>query len=362
MSVKYDDYIGFTYNNEHSSNLGIIRTSDGSRFNENLLPTMQDKTVQVPGGDGTYYFGSYFTQRQIPISYAFDGLTEEQVSRIKRLFGDKKIHELVFDENPYKTYYAKVTGTATIKHIPFAEGETNRVYKGEGNVQFTCYQPFARTSKKFLTQYRAYEQISLTEKTYVANKYYVLNNNVYELSSDAFHPSEIYYKDVSNTDEWAAASGMKQNRGTYDCVVGSKSTMVLYNPGDLESDFIFTIKFVQNKIAGGKISISGDASRQLEWESFVAQSDSDGQNLDDCVKINSKLNLIEGYRNGQKTGHVYNKHVTGGSFFKIPANGTEDIQLILSDFGGSTPNWSKILPYDDVVHAYAPIEYSYYYF
>jgi hypothetical protein len=32
------DYIGFTFNNTHSSSLGIVRTSDGSRFNENLLP------------------------------------------------------------------------------------------------------------------------------------------------------------------------------------------------------------------------------------------------------------------------------------------------------------------------------------
>jgi hypothetical protein len=37
---------------------------------------MQDKTVQIPGGDGTYYFGSYYTQRQFTIPFAFDGLTE----------------------------------------------------------------------------------------------------------------------------------------------------------------------------------------------------------------------------------------------------------------------------------------------
>jgi hypothetical protein len=34
------DYMGFTYNHVHSSELGIVRVSDGSRFNENLLPTM----------------------------------------------------------------------------------------------------------------------------------------------------------------------------------------------------------------------------------------------------------------------------------------------------------------------------------
>jgi hypothetical protein len=40
------DYMGFSYGTKadgtpmHSSDLGIVRTSDGSRFNENLLPTM----------------------------------------------------------------------------------------------------------------------------------------------------------------------------------------------------------------------------------------------------------------------------------------------------------------------------------
>jgi hypothetical protein len=59
------------------------------------------------------------------------------LERLRRHFGDKQIHELVFDERPYKTYSAKVTGTATIKHIPFDEevdGAMTRVYKGEGSI------------------------------------------------------------------------------------------------------------------------------------------------------------------------------------------------------------------------------------
>lgn len=150
MGVLKGDYIGFSYNGKHSSDLGIVRTSNGSRFDENLLPTMQDKTVQVPGGDGTYYFGSYYTQRQFSVSFAFDSLTEQQVATLKSHFGDKQTHDLIFDERPYKVYRAKVTGSATLKYIPFSEGATNRLYKGEGTLQFTCYEPFARC--RFLTK------------------------------------------------------------------------------------------------------------------------------------------------------------------------------------------------------------------
>ena len=160
MSNWRGDYMGFTYNNVHSSDLGIVRVSDGSRFNENLLPTMQDKTVPVPGGDGSYFFGSYYTQRQFNISFAFDDLTEEQLARIRSHFGDKQIYDLIFDEAPYKVYSAKVTGTATLKYIPFAEGATGRLYKGEGTIQFTCFYPFARcwsNNKDDYKNHRAYQ-------------------------------------------------------------------------------------------------------------------------------------------------------------------------------------------------------------
>jgi hypothetical protein len=40
MSTLTGDYIGFQFNGVHSSELGIIRTSNGSRFDEGLLPTI----------------------------------------------------------------------------------------------------------------------------------------------------------------------------------------------------------------------------------------------------------------------------------------------------------------------------------
>ena len=298
MSEFRGDYMGFTYNGIHSSDLGIVRVSNGSRFDENLLPTMQDKTVQVPGGDGTYYFGSYFTQRQFSVSFAYDSLTEEQVARLKAHFGDKKIHSLVFDERPYKTYQAKVTGTATIKYIPFAEGETNRLYKGEGTVQFTCYQPYAVCSKKWLSE----------------------------------------YADCNNIQEWASASGLKQNSTGYDKLIGA-NTINVYNPGDVESHFQLTVKFNASKIPAGRMYIDGDASRQLVWREMTLQGN------DSYVKFNSRLNLIEGYTSqGIKSGKVYNKYISSGSFFNIPK-------------GEGTLKFEGNLILDEIT----PIEYNYYY-
>lgn len=272
MSTK--DYVGFTYNGVHSSEWGIVRTSDGSRFNENLLPTMQDKTVQVPGGDGAYYFGSYYTQRVFNIPFAFDSLTEEQLAKLKADLGDKGIHDLIFDETPYKVYSAKVTGSATIKYIPFAEGDTNRVYKGEGSIQFTCYNPFARSRFKWLDKY-----------------------------------------DDTNKAEWAAASGMKETKGSFD--TNNQGSFSLYNPGDLEADFIFRIKFGKDGIKASSLQLGDE---KLEWEHFYKKDEDYG------VYIDSKLNLVYGYINKgtsdnpvfEKTDNIYNEHLTSGAFFKIP--------------------------------------------
>ena len=292
------DYLGFTYNGVHSSTLGIVRTSDGSRFNENLLPTMQDKTVQVPGGDGTYYFGSYYTQRPFNVSFAFDSLTEQQVVELKSHFGDKKIHDLIFDETPYKVYRAKVTGTATMKYIPFNEGEgRERVYKGEGSIQFTCFFPFAKSKYKWLSE-----------------------------STDG------------NKAEWAAASRMKENKNNYN--IYNNGVIKLYNPGDLEADFLLTLKFQGGVIPAAGIVINGI---QLNWEEMSAQG------YDTHVVINSKLNLIEGYQEItenninilRKTKNIYNKHITSGQFFKIPVGESEMTAADLTT---------------------AQIEYDYYYF
>lgn len=180
MSGFKGDFMGFTYNNTHSSDLGIVRVSDGSRFTEDLLPTLQDKTVQVPGGDGTYYFGSYYTTKKFNISFAFDNLTETGLAKLKRLFGDKEVHDLIFDEAPYKVWRAKVSGSATLKHMVFDEGEgRERIYKGTGSVSLTCFYPFAycySSNKEKYKSYKGYEGLTDDEKTARINEWWETSN------------------------------------------------------------------------------------------------------------------------------------------------------------------------------------------
>lgn len=319
MAGLKGDFIGFSFNGKHSSDMGITRVSDGNRYNDNILPTMQDKTATVPGADGTYFFKTNYTQKTFNINFAFDSLTESEYRGLRQWLGDKKPHDLIFDELPYKVYKAKVTGSATIKTICFDSEkdetslETNiihnhmlgentvipvnknieRLYKGEGNIQFTAYTPFARSQFKTVEEYSSY----------------------------------------NNVNEWVEASGIKSNTEISDVYNSNKNGFDIYNPGDIETDYIITIPFVDNTIAADKLYLDQHAAEyQLEWNDIKAI----GNDVEVC--INSKLNLIEGWeeKDGvkKKSGNVYNGYITSGYFFKLPI--TDGDVLILANHKNAT--------------------------
>lgn len=158
------DFIGFTFNGCHSSEFNIYSVSDGSRYQDVLVPNPIDYTEQVPGGVGQYYFGSDMDIREFPLSIAYDKLTEVQVRELRNWLAPDVVGELIFDERPYKTYAAKISSSPSLSFICFdtynkETGKKERVYKGEGSISFICYYPLGVVSgdKKQLGWYR--EQI-----------------------------------------------------------------------------------------------------------------------------------------------------------------------------------------------------------
>ena len=283
------DFIGFSFNEHRSESLGIVRVSDGSRYNEDLVPTTQDKTVQVPGGDGFYYFGSDYTQKPFTIPIAFDGLTAKQFRELQQVFGTKELGKLVFDERPYKYYMVK-SGKPQLKYICFGK-EGERIYKGEGTLTFTAYYPFAKSIFKFLNEYND-----------------------------------------KNKDEWKEASGMKAEKGTYDTVSDNGSISV-YNAGDLETDFILKFDLPVDNASISDIKITLSKENVGKVEAFLDLKGFSKKNTDTGFQINTKTNLIEGFNAEGLTGTLYNENITQGDFFKIPPR-EEGYQISVT---GATP-------------------------
>lgn len=270
------DYIAFTFDGKNSyDDFGIIRTGDGDRYNEELLPTAQDITAEVTGGDGTYFFNTCHKQKVFNISFAFDNLNDTKVREMKQWLDGKKVADLWFAENPYKVYSAKVTGQPNIKFVPFDEynaaGEKiGRVYKGEGSVTFTCYWPYAHTPD------------------YVGTG----TNNGKNLNS-------YLDTDFVNKSQWAGASGLTSSTGT---CTGE-------NPGDLPAPFKLTktsLVYAGNKFQVGDLQITIETScYNLEWD--------------------SKTGLVLGSKTS--SGEKIPINFTGESCGGIPVGGTNKLAL-----------------------------------
>ena len=335
VSVIKGDFLGFTFNGIHSSELGVFRVSDGNRYSENLLPTIQDKIIQRPGADGTFYYGSYYTQKPFNLPIAFDELTEEQLRRLKTLFSDKKPHDLIFDEAPYKVYKVKATGTPNLKYVCFDKpkkrtyDELNlneseyvgplygmgprsnepRVYKGEGQLNFVAYEPFARSRYKYLDEY-TFKNIP---------EWGPMDENV---ASSVYHN---YYGWAESSRMVTSKTKKKFQSKSYQIDQVTPNGVMYYNPGDKEApfklDFYFTSHFPGCTIG----------------QSLFGLSDFDLYEGDSGIRINTHLHLVEGIDDtGAATGTLYNKYILAGDFFKF--NPTEDLTWLPFYWSNNEPD------------------------
>lgn len=141
MSRFTGDFLGFQLGPIYSDFINITRVSTGDRYQDDLIPTFADQTLQVPGGDGTYYWNTNYTQKTFTIDFAFDNLRDEDIRRLRLMFGSRDIQPLIFDEYPYKKYMVKAAQPPQIKYICF-DKDNIRIYKGEGMAQLIAYYPF----------------------------------------------------------------------------------------------------------------------------------------------------------------------------------------------------------------------------
>lgn len=422
------DFTGFTFNGIHTDDLGIVRVSGGDRYNETLLPEFEDKTADIPGNDGTYYFGSYFKNKSLKLSIAFDHLTEEQFRKLRQTFGGKGIYPLIFDEKPYKQFMVKLASTPEINYVCFDE-QKRTVGTGTNGVRVIQRDPsFVReTVYPYVYHYEQVLEISSSNNEVVpkVNKTTFLGqlpdsgtyNFVYSISSSgwvydesvvslgtygisytwssqdheslsngdtitvksitqeekeriykgemdiefiAYYPfarapqkvysidnnSRNYYQvgtcQYYNVDEWREASGLKsmEELEGYDYGGGPLHTnydytihatkIPVFNPGDVSTPASILTGFelmdnTSRRIPG--LSFSLVDSRDNILGTLVVDSITENIGENWGYFINSRNHLIEQTNNMSittnanyiKTDKIYNDKIESGDFFNIPA-------------------------------------------
>lgn len=340
------DFIGFSFNGIHSSDLGLYHVSDGNWYEEILHPEIEDRRNAVVGRDGEYYYGSDYRSKTITIQIAFDHVTETQFRQITYLFSTKKPGKLIFDERPWKEYTVKISSPITLNYVCFDEekvvpsedaqpgvrrergvdehgdpynkpedvypyihtGEKERIYKGEGSIEFICSSPLARAPFKTL---ESYEETDMVHGNLVTT--------------------------WSNVDEWDEASGILtrqnyENRSIDRLVRESDGfSYSTYNPGDVDAPFSLYIPFNENgKVTGeGGQFIVNLPSGTMVFEE-IETKDEDGKETG--IVINTANHLIEGvkydkteHESWSTTGNVYNEYLLKGYFPKIIHYGPFDL-------------------------------------
>ena len=379
------DFLGFSFDGIHSSRLGITRVSDGDRYNESLVPEIEDKIIPVPGENGSYFFGSLYRTKPITVQIAFDSLTESQFRQLRKLLPCK----LIFDERPYKVYTAKISAPPQLNYICFDEeqyfwedhselennggyipksidhklytGRTQRIYKGEGTIEFECIYPYAVDQFKVLDLYGNFD----FKPTWGIGVYYKNNPRTIgeaqeRIAYDTEHAAEGEVIDendpkytvieidsgntitiYNNTEEWAESSGILPYEyykkyhvdSVYEVqnVVGYNACIPVYNAGDVDAPFYLFLPFTNNGTleAGTLDAASGDYidinvdNQLLRLKPFESSTT---LNKENGVIINTNNHLIEGVvydmatSTWRTTGNLYNEYIVAGDFVKIKAN------------------------------------------
>ena len=73
-----------------------------------IIRQQQDTTIDIPFSDGTLFLGSEHKTRTFNVDVAFDSLNETQFREWKKFCNNKDLCDLIFDEEPYKVYTAKI--------------------------------------------------------------------------------------------------------------------------------------------------------------------------------------------------------------------------------------------------------------
>lgn len=278
------DFIDFRFGNIYTKDLHLLCVSSGDRYEKNLLPDFKDYTKEITGGNGQYYFGSTDSTREFTFNVAFDSVDEVTWRRISQLFSTDKMQDLVFDELPYKTYKAKLKSRPTFNVVCFTDRQTKeRVYKGEGTLNFICYSPYAYGFNKYVVR--------------AADNYFKEQPKLPDYDSKYHSPYEPYKQKIYNKhtrEFYNVAKNMDTPwKGGYPTFEQVRAGELYFNNPDGKKEIIDVRRYFHNLpewAATSKLLVSPTLDYEMELIFMPQYSKYENINMD--IGINGKNGLI----------------------------------------------------------------------
>lgn len=134
--MAYDYQDGFSLGGVKSSSLGLILLEKEIP----LMPEIEEQAEEMPGLDGGYDFGIRYKPKIIPvfvrlINNSSKSIYNDRLRNIASKFNPRLgAKELIFDDEPDKVYFARLSETFSPTRIGLISNEFT--------LSFICYDPF----------------------------------------------------------------------------------------------------------------------------------------------------------------------------------------------------------------------------
>jgi predicted phage tail component-like protein len=185
------EFIGFSFNGIHCSAYGLTAVSSGLT-QQPLYADFENRTIEVPGRDGAYYFGTKVKTRNFSISTAFENMTSANKKSILNWLNPNTVGKLTFDEAPYKYYYVKISSPPSFSFVPFEKNITNgkqHIFKGTIDIEFLATDPYGYSDYAIISQVP------------------IWNGTVFTEHSD-YPTNAVHFYDATHLPGWYGESGL----------------------------------------------------------------------------------------------------------------------------------------------------------
>lgn len=226
-------FIDFTFKGISATELGLVAVIGGDRYSEDLTAQFTDEVSEVNGVNGQYYWGTNYKARERTISMATDGITQDQLRRIKRWLQPGEYGRFEEYSMIGRHCYCRVSKPPVFKFIPFERKEeifgeiiSTTCYKGELDVTFVQDIPFT-----YANNYYVSPAITGQGPTYSKEQKYEIYNN------------RLVTQGKENESIWVGR-GYWFGTDTYveDGYLNISSGKT-YNPSERDSEAIVSMKF-----------------------------------------------------------------------------------------------------------------------